>query len=293
MVRHTVLSVYVLGTLLAYAQVSPLDLCSAVDADTCVSTSTDGGGVSVGVEQEEVVDGGDGGYDAGGGDDYGGGDSGGGWDDSWAESDEDDGSNAAAAPQASGGRPGKAFGRPLDQIERLGGPAAGPSAPRLPTRVRSSQLQNYAPSTASFTIEPNGWSIVGANTNAYTTASTVTKPATINNVPVTVTFTPNSYTWDWGDGTVTTTTDPGASWQQLGAPDWAQTETSHRYSQRGDYTITLTVTYTATVTANGRTIPVDGTVTGPGTRATIKIVESKRALINDECITQPDREGCP
>jgi len=272
----------------------PLPMCSISELGSCDSTSVDnsGEGVSVTVEQEEVVDGGDGGYDAGGGDDSGGGDSAG-WDDSWAESEEDDGSNAAAAPQAAGGRPGKAFGRPLDQIERLGGPAPAPSTPRLPTRVRSSQLQNFAPSTASFTIEPNGWSIVGANTNAYTTASTVTKPATINGVPVTVTFSPESYTWDWGDGTVTTTTDAGASWQQLGAPDWAQTATSHRYTQRGDYTITLTVNYTATVTANGRNIPVDGTVTGPGTHATIKIVESKRALIHDECITQPDREGCP
>lgn len=171
-----------------------------------------------------------------------------------------------------------------------GAPAA--AAPVLPTTITYADVQRFAPGTTSFTLEPSWWAIKGGHMNAYATATTQTIQGTIATIPVTITFVPAEYVWSWGDGTTLTTTSGGASWEALDLPDWSPTETSHVYESRGDVQVSLTVRYSATVTGQGRTIPVTGLVAAPATSAPVRVVESHRALVAADCLVDPHGPGC-
>lgn len=190
-----------------------------------------------------------------------------------------------------------------DYIRQVGDPMqkAGPStpgaapaaaAPVLPTTITYADVQRFAPGTTSFTLEPSWWAIKGGHLNAYASATTQTIQGTIATIPVTITFVPAEYVWSWGDGTTLTTTTGGASWEALGLPDWSPTETSHVYESRGDVQVSLTVRYSATVTGQGRTIPVTGFVAAPATSAPVRVVESHRALVAADCLVDPHGPGC-
>ena len=57
---------------------------------------------------------------------------------------------------------------------------------------------------------PGPQALITLDVIAYTSSDTRTLTTTVANTPVTITATPISYTFDWGDGATTTTTDPGA-----------------------------------------------------------------------------------
>ena len=97
--------------------------------------------------------------------------------------------------------------------------------------------------------------IVTMDLIVYTDPSPRTLTTTVGGTPVTVVVTPVSYTWDWGDGTTTSTTDPGAPYPN-------QTVV-HRYRKRlKGVVVTLTTTWSATFSVDGGPPqPVTGTVT--------------------------------
>ncbi|MDO5671268.1 MAG: hypothetical protein Q4G30_00215 [Actinomycetaceae bacterium] len=102
-------------------------------------------------------------------------------------------------------------------------------------------------------VEKRDWVLVNMETIAYTTSTSQTLQGEVLGVPITVTLQAIDYRWDWGDGSVTHTTHPGAPW-----PDMSN---HHFYRTRGHAAITLTTTWAGTwVAATGQSGKVLGTL---------------------------------
>ena len=91
---------------------------------------------------------------------------------------------------------------------------------------------------------PGDMVIVTKDLIVYTDPSSRTLSTTVGGTPVSVVVTPVSYRWDWGDGTSTTTRDPGAAYPH-------QTVV-HRYRELlQGMVVTLTTTWSATFSVEG------------------------------------------
>lgn len=110
---------------------------------------------------------------------------------------------------------------------------------------------------------------------AYTSAESQTLTTTVAGRNVTVVATPVSYRWDWGDGAVSTTTDPGAPYPNHSVyHDYGRTDTG--------VTITLTTTWEATFTPDGGdTQDVTGTITTTSTSTPFDLVRAVVTLTDD------------
>ncbi|SPT53855.1 Uncharacterised protein [Actinomyces bovis] len=89
---------------------------------------------------------------------------------------------------------------------------------------------------------------------------------------VTITATPKSYAWSWGDGTITRTTDPGHPYPE---------HTVYHYYQAPaqGLQVTLTTSWSATYTTpDGVTRPVAGTVTTTNTTTPFNVKEYTAVL---------------
>ena len=110
---------------------------------------------------------------------------------------------------------------------------------------------------------------------AYTSAASQTLTTTVAGRNVTVVATPVSYRWEWGDGTASTTTDPGAPYPNHSVyHDYRRTDAG--------VTITLTTTWEATFTPDGGdTQDVTGTITTTSTSPPFDLVRAVVALTDD------------
>jgi hypothetical protein len=121
--------------------------------------------------------------------------------------------------------------------------------------------------------QPPGQALVGLPVIFFTDSSTSqTFTVDIRGFTVVIIAHATSYAWDTGDGTVLTTTDPGAPY-----PD--QTIT-HDYSS-GSYTASLTTTWGATYSVDGGVqADVPGTTTTQGAPVTFTVREARTVLTN-------------
>jgi hypothetical protein len=121
--------------------------------------------------------------------------------------------------------------------------------------------------------QPPGQALVGLPVIFFTDSPTTqTFTVDIRGFTVVITADAISYAWDTGDGTVLTTTDPGAPY-----PD--QTVT-HDYSS-GTYTAALTTTWGATYSVDGGVqADVPGTTTTQGQPVTFTVVQARTVLTN-------------
>jgi hypothetical protein len=121
--------------------------------------------------------------------------------------------------------------------------------------------------------QPPGEALVGLPVIFFTDSPTTqTFTVDIRGFTVVIAATATSYTWDTGDGTVLTTTDPGA-------PYPAQTIT-HDYAS-GTYTASLTTTWGATFTVDGGlAADVPGTTTTEGAPVTFTVRQARTVLTN-------------
>ncbi|PZA22872.1 hypothetical protein DMO24_02735 [Modestobacter versicolor] len=119
--------------------------------------------------------------------------------------------------------------------------------------------------------QPPGEALVGLPVIFFTDSPTAqTFTVDIRGFTVVITATATSYAWDTGDGTVLTTTDPGAPY-----PD--QTIT-HDYSS-GTYTASLTTTWGATYAVDGGVqADVPGTTTTQGAPVTFTVLQARTVL---------------
>ena len=161
------------------------------------------------------------------------------------------------------------------------------------TIVRVSDLQNFPAPTAPTGMEPNGWAIVGLAANFWTGASTHISEGILLGQPAQVMFTPIGYHWNFGDGNTATSPTGGASWEALGLAEFTTTDTSHKYTAKGTYSIVLTIKYHADYSFGDQGWrPVDGTITMPSAPFTVMAANESTVLVAEDCLANPHGPGC-
>lgn len=158
--------------------------------------------------------------------------------------------------------------------------------------ITLTELASFAPAVPSLQNDPTGFGVVGLPTNFYAPAETQTFDVVLRGRPVTVTFTPVSFVFDTGDGTVFTTDSGGTAWTAAGEAQFTRTPTSHTYRARGTYAATVTIHYSATVTIGTYVIPIDGTIPITSAPSSIQVVEVRTALVDKTCDENPGGPGC-
>ena len=159
--------------------------------------------------------------------------------------------------------------------------------------VTITDLASFRPAAAGLASEPDHAGVAGLPVNLTTSASTHTVRGTLFDFDVTVRFTPDHYTFDYGDGATTTTDTGGRSWTSTGDPQFTPTSTSHTYSERGEYTATVTISYSPDVNfGDGIWRPVAGYITAASPGDTIHIYEAHTALVAHTCQEDPAGPGC-
>ena len=152
--------------------------------------------------------------------------------------------------------------------------AAG--AAGVPVVVTSSDVSKVMANGSGITRQPPGAkALVSKIVIVYTSGDSQTMETQVGGAPVTIVATPASYTWDWGDGTTTTTKDPGAAY-----PDHT---VFHKYSHTADnVVISLTTTWSATYSVEGGPAqPISGTLTTTDTTNPFDLVRRISYLTDD------------
>lgn len=163
-----------------------------------------------------------------------------------------------------------------------------PAAPE----ITITDLAQFAPEAISPLAEPDNVGIAGIPTNFVAASSVRTTSGTLFSAPISVRFTPVGYDFDYGDGTITSSASGGATWAALGQATFTPTATSHTYTQRGTYSASVAVRYTAEVDLGGGWFAVAGQLTTDGPPQAIVIYEANTALVARTCAEQPGAPGC-
>ncbi len=169
--------------------------------------------------------------------------------------------------------------------------AADDSTPAIPA-VTITDLASFAPPATALTGEPSNLGVAGLPTNFVATASAVTQQGELFGYPISVRFTPASFTFHYGDGTTATRTHGGSSWADLGQAQFTPTDTSHTYAERGEYVARVDVAYTAEIDLGVGWFPVAGQLTTTGPAQNIRIFEAHTALVAHTCAERPSSPGC-
>jgi hypothetical protein len=167
-----------------------------------------------------------------------------------------------------------------------------PGAPGNPA-VTIDDLKNFPAVPGTDHMEPNGWMIVGLDTNFYSIVGVEVVNGTLLGRPASVRFTPVSWHWTYGDGASATRSTPGSTWAAQGAAEFDPTATSHVYTAAGTYFIDLSITFSAEYQyAGGTWRPVIGTITLPANRLEASAGDAKTVLVNRDCSQNPGGPGC-
>lgn len=139
--------------------------------------------------------------------------------------------------------------------------------------IRSAFAELPLPAGTLVIQPPDGLTLVNFATNFYTsTTRPTTRTVTLLHRRVTLQATPTSYHWHFGDGSATTTAEPGAPYPRLGV--------THDYRRTGTYRPRLDTTYSGRYRVGGgpwRTIP--GTVTIDGEPQSLRAIEAEPKLV--------------
>ena len=136
-------------------------------------------------------------------------------------------------------------------------------------------------------VQPDGdWVLVNIETIVYTDPTPVTLTTELLGQAVTVEATPTRFTYDWGDGHSTTTTDPGRPYPAF--------DVVHVYERPGTVAITLTTQWSGRYRVGGdpQWRDVTGTAQTSVTGPTIDVEERTSRLVSGTCLQQPDAPGC-
>ena len=166
------------------------------------------------------------------------------------------------------------------------------AADGIPT-ITLRDIATFIPTPGRQLMEPDGWTVAGLDTNFFA----ITGPHVVNGTllgrPADVQFTPTTYLWAYGDGTSATRYTAGGTWASQGIAEFEPTPTSHVYEQLGDYTITLSIVFTAEYRfAGGSWRPVVGTITLPANDLHLRVGSAKTVLVEHDCVANPSGPGC-
>lgn len=165
------------------------------------------------------------------------------------------------------------------------------AVPAIPA-VTITDVARFAPDGVLVSAEPDNVGVVGLPTNFVASASAQTVTGELFGYPVSVRFTPVGFDFDYGDGGTTTTSTGGQSWAALSQAQFTPTETSHVYAERGEYTATVDVRYTAEIDLGIGWFPIDGELTSDGQGQQVRIFEAHTALVAHTCEQAPSSPGC-
>lgn len=156
-----------------------------------------------------------------------------------------------------------------------------------------SKFQQLPISPAISGIQPFPHTLKGAETNFYAEASEQVFTVDMLGQKVVIKAEPVEYQWDYGDGA---TLGPGPT---MGGPipeeRWGEkTRTSHVYTGTDDYRVVLTTTFRGTYSVNGGpNLPIPGTGQFASPPQTLSVWRSITRNYADNCIVNPQGEGCP
>lgn len=168
----------------------------------------------------------------------------------------------------------------------------GYSVGMLPT-VTVADLASFVPSRPGLTGEPAGIGVVGLPTNVIASAVEHRIPGRLLGYDVVVRFVPAEYVFSYGDGSTRTTVMGGAGWAALGQAQFTPTATSHVFTARGMFTMSVVVRYAASVDfGSGVWRPVAGFVDAPSGGYPVRVVEAHTALVARTCLEYPRGPGC-
>lgn len=173
-----------------------------------------------------------------------------------------------------------------------------PPAPCLqgtpaPTPVTLSDIASFRPDVGTNAMQPNGWAVVGLDTNFFSRGGAEVVDGSLLGGPAQVRFTPVAWTWSYGDGATRRATTAGGTWAELGIPEFDATPTSHVYAAKGSYTITLAIDYAAEYRlGDAAWVRIPGVLSLPSNPLTISVGSAKTVLVNEDCRANPDGPGC-
>lgn len=129
------------------------------------------------------------------------------------------------------------------------------------------------------------------NTNIYAQAGEQVFTENVLGEDVQIRAIPVSYTFDYGDGTVLTTTHPGFSVGQ----GWdVRTATSHQYGEVGDYSYTVSTTYRGEFRVSGGPWQViAGTSDRQSVSAVVQVWRVRSGNVAGSCVEDSEVAGCP
>ncbi|MHA7986190.1 PKD domain-containing protein [Rathayibacter sp. CAU 1779] len=170
---------------------------------------------------------------------------------------------------------------------------AGPEPAPPGAGVSMSDLASFYPQAPTVLGEPNGWAIVGLDANFVSQAPEHVASGVLLGQPASVRFTPVRFAWDYGDGTGAAGANGGATWKDLGLPEFSPTATSHVYEAPGSYPVRLTVSYTATYRiGDGPWSGVPGSLNLSAPTFTVVAGDAKTVLVQRTCQADPTGPGC-
>lgn len=154
-------------------------------------------------------------------------------------------------------------------------------------------IASFVPTPGRQQMQPDGWTVVGLDTNFYAITEQHVVAGTLLGRPADVRFTPTAFHWDYGDGSTATKPTKGGTWEVLEVDEFAPTPTSHVYEQLGDYTITLSITFSAEYRFDGSAWrAVVGTITLPANDLYLRVGTAKTVLVEHDCDANPSGPGC-
>ncbi|HAM26287.1 MAG TPA: hypothetical protein DCP11_06135 [Microbacteriaceae bacterium] len=154
-------------------------------------------------------------------------------------------------------------------------------------------LVNFRPVSGVDHMEPNGWMVVGLDTNFYAVTSVQVQQGQLLAQEASVRFTAARYHWSYGDGSGRSTTTSGAPWAAQGAAEFDATATSHVYRAAGTYSIELTIDFTAEYRyAGGSWTPIAGSIPVQANRLIAAAGDAKTVLVGRDCSANPSGPGC-
>lgn len=163
--------------------------------------------------------------------------------------------------------------------------------PAMPA-ITINDLATFAPDSTVLAGEPENVGVAGLPMNFVASASISTANGTLFGYPIAVRFTPVGYDFRFGDGASTSTEAPGTSWDALGQAQFTPTPTSHTYADRGEYTASVDVRYTAEIDLGIGWFPINGELTASGAGQEVRIFEAHTALVAHTCELAPTSPGC-
>jgi hypothetical protein len=159
--------------------------------------------------------------------------------------------------------------------------------------ITLADIAAFRPDAGVDHMEPNGWMIVGLDTNFFATGGTQITDGTLLGQPASVRFTPRTWHWVYGDGSGAAGGTPGGTWAGQGIPEFDPTATSHIYRAAGTYYIDLTIDYSAEYRFAGtQWIGIAGILPVPANRLVATAGDAKTVLVERECTVNPTGPGC-